>query len=114
MEPTRPDWWLAPLDYQSRLRLPGIRRHRPPVDPARAAVRAAAAAATAVVAGCLAMAVPCGVFAGVGLWFDDASTADAARAAAGYGLAAAVAAVPAVLCHRSLARRGGPPSAEWN
>ena len=112
----RDPWSLPPvrLDYQSRL------RHRPPppvrraVDPRAAVVLVTAATATTLVVGCLTVAVPCLVFAGVGLWFDDASTLDAAWTAGSCLTAAAVAAVPAVVCHRRLARRSLRGWAAWN
>ena len=109
------DWDSVPipLAYRSRVRPPwpaGWPHRR--VVPVTAAVRATA---VTVVAGCLMVAVPCLVFAGVGLWFDDLSAVDAAWTAASCGTAAAVAAVPAVVCHRRIARRLTAGSmAAWN
>ncbi len=114
MGPDRHDRWPVPparLDFGR-----GAVYRRPP-DPLRTAVRVTAASAAAVVLACLAVAVPCGVFAAVGVWFDDISTADAAQTAVGFGAAAAAAAVPAVLCHRRLARgrpHPGLAAAPWN
>jgi hypothetical protein len=106
----------VPSWYPSRFRhRPAPPVHRRAADPFGAAVRVTAATATTVVFGCLTVAVPCLVFAGVGLWFDDVSTTDAAWLAADCGLAAVVAAVPAVVCHRRLAHRAGcGPIGSWN
>ena len=91
----------------------GPGRSLPPA-PVRAAVRVTGATAATVVLGCLTIAVPCFVSAVVGLCYADASTADAARWAAGCGGAAAVAAVPALVCHR-LGRRPMPAGdPRWN
>jgi len=118
MGPEHMDRWgepPVPLWYYGRFGHGPARRVRRAMDPVGTAVRVTAATAATVVFGCLAVAVPCLVFAGVGLWFDDVSTADAAWVAADCGLAAAVAAVPAVVCHRRLAHRaGGARTDSWN
>ena len=101
------------LDYQSRIRRAPQRAAWPThAQPVTTAVRATAAT---VVAACLSVAVPCVVFAVVGWWFDDISTADAAWVAAGSSAGAALAAVPAIACHLRLCQRrptAGPAS--WN
>ncbi len=103
------------LDYQSRLPAgvwTAAHPRRRGDQPVTTAVRATA---TTLVIGCLAVAVPCVVFAGVGWWFNDISTVDAAWVAVGAAAGAAVAAVPAVACHRRIVqRRPGRRGATWN
>ena len=66
-----------------------------------------------VVCAGLIVAVPCGVFAAVGLWFGDASTPSAAFVAAvATAVTAAVAVIPSA-CRRCRPRRTRP-WAEWN
>jgi hypothetical protein len=117
MSPDRFGHWPPhPLDYQSRLRL----RRQPIAAPRRDLERSMTTVlrdtAGTVVILCLTVAVPCVVFTGVGLWFDDESAIDSAWTAVLCAAGAAVAAVPALMCHRRLALRRPRPSAagQWN
>ena len=105
-------WGAAVPDYHRRL--VGWRRPAARADPVAVGLRVAAGTAAAVVCACLVVAVPCGVFAAVGLWFGDASTGSAAALAAATGSAAVLAAVPVVACQRFAARSTARGVAQWN